>query len=447
MPAHLIDSAIFRDIYGTPEMREIFDDRALVQAWLDAEAALARAEAEVGLIPPEAAEEIAANCRADLIDLDQLKAQTELVGYPILPLVRQVERHCRGEAGGYLHWGATTQDIMDTATALQLARARELFLGGLADLEGVVADLARRYRETPMAGRTHGQQAAPITFGYKVAIWLAELRRHRERIEACGPRLLVGELAGAVGTLASLGRPGPRVQELMLRALGLGVPPISWHTARDNLAEFACLLGLLAGTLGKIAQEIALLQKSETGEVEEGFEPGRGGSSTMPQKRNPISCEAIIGIAKIVRQDVALALDFMTPDHERATGPWHAEWEALPETCILANAALAHTLRADYQVAEQPERMGRNLALSEGLIASEAVMMRLAPRLGRQRAHDVVYDACMAALEGGEPLRRLLLTNPDVASVISADELDRLLDPANYTGLAAEFVDRVLADR
>jgi 3-carboxy-cis,cis-muconate cycloisomerase len=447
MPAHLIDSAIFRDLYGTPEMRATFEDRALVQAWLDAEAALARAEAEVGLIPPEAAEEIAANCRADLIDLDELKAQTELVGYPILPLVRQVERHCRGESGGYLHWGATTQDIMDTATALQLARARELFQGGLADLEGIVADLARRYRDTPMAGRTHGQQAAPITFGYKVAVWLAELRRHRERLEACGPRLLVGELAGAVGTLASLGRPGLRVQELMLRALGLGVPPISWHTARDNLAEFACLLGLLVSTLAKIAQEIALLQKSETGEVEEGFEPGRGGSSTMPQKRNPISCEAIIGIAKIVRQDVALALDFMTPDHERATGPWHAEWEALPEICILAHGAMAHTLGLLRNLVVRPERMARNLALSEGLIASEAVMMRLAPQLGRQRAHDVVYEACMAALEGAEALRRLLLSDPEVASVISADELDRLLDPANYTGLAAEFVDRVLADR
>jgi 3-carboxy-cis,cis-muconate cycloisomerase len=445
MPANLIDSAIFRDVYGTPEMRALFDDRALVQAWLDVEAALARAEAEVGLIPAEAADEIASQCRAELIDLDDLKSQTELVGYPILPLVRQVGRRCRGDLGGYVHWGATTQDITDTGLILQLVRARELLLASLAEVELVLVDLTRRHRDTVMAGRTHGQQAAPITLGHKLAVWLAELRRHRQRLDESKERLLVGQFAGAVGTLASLGQPGLQVQERMLGLLGLGVPLIGWHTARDSLAEFACQLGLLAGTLGKLAQEVALLQKDETAEVEEGFEPGRGGSSTMPQKRNPIACEAMIDITKLVRGRVPLALEDMVQDHERKTGRYHLEWGVLPEMCVLIHAALAHARNIFRGCTVRPERMRRNLAQSEGLIASEAVMMRLASSLGRQRAHDVVYDACMAVSDGGRPLRDVLLANPDVVSAISADELDRLLDPANYTGLAAVFVDRVLA--
>jgi 3-carboxy-cis,cis-muconate cycloisomerase len=445
MPTNLIDSAIFRDVYGTPEMRAVFDDRALVQAWLDVEAALAGAEAEVGLIPTEAAEEIVAHCRAELIDLDQLKSQTELVGYPILPLVRQVEKHCRDDLGAYIHWGATTQDITDTGTILQLARARDLLLERLGHIEVVLAGLAREHRDTVMAGRTHGQQAAPITLGYKLAVWLAELRRHRERFEDAADRLLVGQFAGAVGTLASLGGPGLEVQALMLRSLGLGAPPISWHTARDSLAEFACLLALLCTTLGKIAQEVALLQKTETAELEEGYEPGRGGSSTMPQKRNPIACEAILDITKQVRARVGPAIEDMLQDHERKTGRYHLEWGLLPEMCVLSHAALTHTLDLLRSLVVRPERMKRNLALSEGLIVSEAVMMRLAPHLGRQRAHDLIYEACMAAFEGGPPLRELLPANPDVAGALSADELDQLLDPANYTGLAGTFVDRVLA--
>ena len=444
MPVHVLDSAIFRDLYGSAAMRAVFEERALVQAWLDAESALAGAEAELGLIPTEAAEEIRSHCHADEIDLDELRAQTNLVGYPILPLIRQVERRCREDLGGYLHWGATTQDIMDTATVLQLSRARRLMLQDLAELESALSRLAREHRETVMAGRTHGQQATPITFGYKVAVWIDELRRHRQRFDAIGPRLLVGQFSGAAGTLASLGEIGLEVQERMLRELGLAPPAISWHSARDTLAEFACLLGLLTATLGKIAQEVALLQKTEIAELEEGFQPGRGGSSTMPQKRNPIACEAIIGIARVVKQDVALALDFMNPDHERATGPWHAEWEVLPEICVLSHGALTQALWLARNLAVRPDAMERNLQLSRGLIASEAVMMHLAPRLGRQRAHDVAYDACMESFETGRPLVQALLDQPDLARVTNRAELEHLLDPRNYTGLAARFVDRVL---
>ena len=241
-----------------------------------------------------------------------------------------------------------------------------------------------------------------------------------------------------------MGKPGLRVQELLCQKLGLGVPPISWHTARDGVAEVATVLGLLVGTLGKIAQEVALLQKTETAELEEGYQPGRGGSSTMPQKRNPIACEAIIGIAKIVRQDVALALDVMAPDHERATGPWHAEWEVVPELFVLSHGALSHSIGLLENLVIRPDRMARNLAFSEGLIASEAVMMRLSPLLGRQEAHDVVYDACMEAFEHDRSLRELLLQVPRVAAALPPAELDELLDPRNYTGLATDFVDRVL---
>ena len=290
--SHLLDSGIYRDMFGTAEMREIFSDRGLVQAWLDAEVALARAEVEVGVIPERAAEEIARRARAENIDLAALKQQTEIVGYPILPLVRMLAAQCANGAGEYVHWGATTQDIMDTGTVLQLRRAHQILVRDLSSLIDAAIRLAAQHRDVPMAGRTHGQQALPITFGFKVAVWIAELGRHQERLRAIAPRLFVGQLAGAAGTLASLGPAGPAVQERMMARLQLGTPTIAWHVSRDTLAEFVSVLALICGTVGKIGQEIALLQQTEIGEVEEGYVEGRGGSSTMPQKRNPITCDA-----------------------------------------------------------------------------------------------------------------------------------------------------------
>ena len=445
MPTTVLDSVLFRDSFGTPRMREVFEDRALVSRYVEAEVALARAEARCGVIPPEAAQEIAARSTIDALDFDLLRQETEIVGYPILPLVHQLAKLC-GDAGGYVHWGATTQDIMDTGVVLQVRDALGLIESELADLRRILAGLAKRYRDTPMAGRTHLQQALPVTFGYKVAVWLAMFDRHAERLEELRPRVLVGQFAGAAGTLASLGNKGLDVQKAMMEELGLGVPVATWHVARDGLAEVVNFLGLLTGSLGKVAYDVMILASTEFAELYEPFVKGRGASSTMPQKRNPISSELIFAASKAVRQHAGLMLDAMIHDLERATGPWHAEWIALPESFILTAGALhqANFMLDGLIVDEQ--RMRKNLDMSNGLIVAEAVMMGLAPHIGRQDAHDVVYAACRTVNEKGGTLASVLNSMPEVSSRLDPALIERLTDPANYLGAAPQMVDRVLAN-
>jgi len=445
MPSHVMDSAVYGDLFGSAEVRRVFSDEHLVELWLRVEVALARSEAAEGLIPHQAAEAIAQAARPEAVSLEELRRGTAVVGYPILPLVRAIIRACPGEMGEYVHWGATTQDIMDTALALQLTEVHAIVQRDLRLLEEALLELAARHRATPMAGRTHGMQALPITFGYKVAVWAAEVRRHLQRLEACRSHIAVGQFAGAVGTLASVGPRGLEVQRRLCEALGLGQPPIAWHTARDGVAAFACVLGLLAATLGKLGQEVALLQRTEIGEVEEPYAPGKGASSTMPQKRNPILCESLIAIARIARQDVALALDAMGHDHERATGPWHVEWACIPELCVLAAGGLRMALDLTRGLVVHPDRMARNLELDGGQLLAESVMMRLAPHVGRTRAHDLVYDACMEAHARRAPLRDCLLASAPIRQHLDAAAIDAALDPAGYLGLAGSFVDRVVA--
>lgn len=445
MPASVVDSALFRDMFGTPAMRSVFEERATLQRYLDVEAALARVQARLGIVPDAAAAEITAKARADLLDLSRMAAETEVVGYPILPLVHEIARICEGGAGQYAHWGATTQDIMDTGAVLQIRDALDLIEADLGTLSGILADLARRYRDTPMAGRTHLQHALPVTFGYKAAVWLSSVERHRERLVQLRPRVLVGQFAGAAGTLASLGDQGLAVSDALMDELGLGRPSMPWHVARDGIAETVGLLGLVSATLAKIATDIMLMMATETGEAFEPFVKGRGGSSTMPQKRNPISCELIHAQAKLVRQHAALGLDAMVTDFERATGPWHVEWAIVPEAFVLTGGALhqANFMLGGLEV--DAGRMRRNLDLTAGLIVSEAVMMGLAPALGRQVAHDVVYDACRQALAEGSTLLDLLKRHPEVSAKLDAAELERLCDPESYLGAAPAMVDRMLA--
>ncbi len=446
MATTVLDSVLFRDAFGTPAMRAIFDDRALIARYVEVEIALARAQARCGVIPAQAAGEIAARARAESLDLDLLRQETEIVGYPILPLVHQLAKLC-GEAGRYLHWGATTQDIMDTAVVLQLREALGLIDAELADLRAILARLARRHRDTPMAGRTHLQQALPVTFGYKVAVWLAMFDRHAERLAQLRPRVLVGQFGGAAGTLASLGERGLEVQQAMMQELGLGVPAATWHVARDGLAEAVNFLGLLTGSLGKVAYDVMLLASTEIGELQEPFVTGRGASSTMPQKRNPISSELILAASKAVRQHAGLMLDALVQDLERATGPWHAEWIAIPESFVLTAGALhqAKFMLGGLVVDEQ--RMRRNLGMTAGLIVAEAVMMGLAPHLGRNPAHDVVYSACRAANEKGIRLAEVLAQMPEVSAHLDRLAIERLTEPANYLGAAQQMVDRVLSSR
>jgi 3-carboxy-cis,cis-muconate cycloisomerase len=439
----VLDSILFRDAFGTPQMREVFSDVATVARYAEVEVALAKAEAKCGVIPQDAADQIAARTDVAALDFDLLRQETDVVGYPILPLVHQMVKQC-GEAGRYVHWGATTQDIMDTAVVLQLRAGLEIVEQDIAALRKILADLSRRYRDTPMAGRTHLQQALPVTFGYKTAIWLAMFDRHAQRISELKPRVLVGQFAGAAGTLASLGDKGFEVQEALCAELRLGVPASTWHVARDGFAEAVNFLALVTGSLGKIALDIMIMASTEFAEVYEPFVKGRGASSTMPQKRNPISSELMLAASKAVRQHAGLMLDAMVQDFERATGPWHAEWMAIPESFVLTAGALHQAKFALAGLVVDESKMNENLAVSRGLIVAEAVMMGLAPQIGRQEAHDVVYDACRLANEKGLTLADALSSDPRVSARIDRATIEALTSPKNYLGLAPAMVDRVL---
>ncbi|MGE5366180.1 MAG: 3-carboxy-cis,cis-muconate cycloisomerase [Betaproteobacteria bacterium] len=445
MPASLIDSAVFRDVFSTEAMRGVFSDENRVQKYLDFEAALARAQARLGIIPKEAAEEICRHCHVAEIDFGKLKSQTERIGYPVLPVVQQLVGLCRDGLGEWCHWGATTQDITDTATVMQIREALILIERHLDGIAGALAALARKYRDTPMAGRSNLQQAVPITFGYKMATLLAAFARHRERLMQLRSRVLVGEFGGAAGTLSSLGGRGLATQVELMKELELGVPAIAWHTVRDCIAEVGCFLGLVTGSCGKIALDVKLLMQTEVEEVYEPFHEGRGSSSTMPQKRNPISSVYITALVSVVRQQVAALLDAMVEDHERATGPWEIEWLVLPEIFCFTAGALAQTefVLKGLQVDER--KMRANLDLTKGLIVSEAVMMGLGPYLGRQYAHDLVYDICRKVVATGRPLVDLLAENAEIAKYLDRAALEKLCDPANYLGEAGAMVDRVLA--
>src|SRR6202165_5547920 len=329
-----------------------------------------------------------------------------------------------GDAGRYVHWGATTQDIMDTAVVLQLRAGLKIIEMDIAELRKILADLSKRYRDTPMAGRTHLQQALPVTFGYKTAIWLAMFDRHAERLAEVKPRVLVGQFAGAAATRGSLGSKGFEVQQALCEELGLGVPVSTGHVARDGLAEVVNFFGLVTGSLGKIALDIMIMASTEFAEVYEPFVKGRGASSTMPQKRNPISSELMLAAAKAVRQHAGLMGDAMIQDFERATGPWHAEWIAIPESFILSAGALHQAKFALGGLIVDAQRMKHNLGITKGRIVAEAFMMGMAPFTGRQQAHDIVYDACRTVNEKGGSLAEALAALPEVTQHFDRAAID-----------------------
>jgi 3-carboxy-cis,cis-muconate cycloisomerase len=444
MAAHVIDSIFFKDLYGSAEMRAVFDDLNLLQKWLDFEAALARAEAALGLIPAEAAAEITRKACADLMDLEAIKRGVDKTVHPLVSLIWQLSEHCEGEAGGYVHWGATTQDVMDSAIVLQVKEAYPLFEATLDEITAAVSNLARKHRNTVMAGRTHGQQALPITFGFKAAVWAAELKRHQARLAECKPRVLTGEFGGAVGTLASVSEQGIAINVALMQELGLNVPEIAWHTARDNFSEFATIISMMSATMGKIAHEIIDLQKLEFGEVEEPFEMGKVGSSTMPQKRNPMICEAVLALARLCRTQATTAIDAMMHEHERDWSSFQMEWAYIPEVCVMAHGAMKLTLRVISGLIVYPENMARNLDVTRGSLLAERVMLALGKFTGRQHAHDIIYEAAMESFEKRVSFGEVLKRNPAVIAHLSPQIIDSLLDPTQYTGLAGAYVDRVV---
>lgn len=440
-----LESELLQDSFTTPEMREVFSQQNLVQKWLDVEAALARAEAKLGLIPAEAAEEITRKAKVENFDMEELRAGIRETLHPIVPVVRVLTRLCKDNTGEYVHWGATTQDITDTGMMLIIKEAYDLIEAELEKLIKVTVDTAERYRDVIMPGRTHGQHALPITFGYKVAVWASELDRHRQRLKESRPRILVGQFGGAVGTLAATGEMGLEIRKLMMDDLGLGEPDITWHAARDRIAELASLLGLIAGTINKIAVEIINMQRTELAEVEEPFHFGKVGSSTMPHKRNPMICEAMQTLATMVRHDAGHALTAMVQEHERGWPMLQLEMGYLPRMATGVHALLRGAVQVLEGLHVYPERMERNVHLLKGLILSEAVMIQLAKTIGRQTAHDVIYRASMRAFEEDISLAEALAGEEEVTKHMTVEEINELLDPRRYTGLATVFVDQIVA--
>lgn len=381
------------------------------------------------------------------LDFDRLRHETEIVGYPILPLVRQLSAICGEDAGKYVHWGATTQDIMDLASVLQMKQGLVIIERLLRDVIKTLRDLSEKHRDTPMAGRTHLQHALPVTFGYKCAVWLSGFQRHLERLEQLKSRTLLVQFGGAVGSLASLGPgdAGIRVRKALAAELDLTDPPITWHVARDGVAEVANFLALMGGSMGKLALDIIVMSANELSEVSEPFVPHRGASSTMPQKRNPISSEIILAASKVLRSNAGLVLDGMVADFERASGPWHLEWVAVPESFVIAVGALSQTHFALSGLSVHSKQMLDNLHSTKGLIVAEAVMMGMAPHVGRQQAHDIVYVACRESIEKNQTLLECLLQKEEVTSKMSAEQLSALCDPVNYLGASTRMVDDVLS--
>jgi 3-carboxy-cis,cis-muconate cycloisomerase len=437
-------------LFTTDAMRALFCDRAVLAGMLAFEAALARALAQAGVIPSTAIAAIAAQCRDDLYDIAALSGATAAAGNPAIPLVKALTERVAAvdaDAARFVHWGATSQDAMDTGLVLRLVRALDLVAGGLAALSDALATLARTHATTTLAGRTWLQQATPVTLGLKAAGWLAAVERHRTRVAAASRSIAVLQFGGATGTLAALGDRGLPVAAALADELGLALPDVPWHTQRDGIAEVATTLGLLVGTLGKMARDVALLMQSEVGEAFEPAAPSRGGSSTMPHKRNPVSAAVVLAAATRVPGLVSVMLSAMVQEHERGLGGWHAEWETLPEICMLAAGALTHATSAIAGLEVDPARMSANLGLTHGLAMAEAVSMALAMHVGKPSAHEIVERACRESALRQRPLLAILDTDAQVRRCLSTRDLERLLDPARYTGQAQAFVARVLATR
>jgi 3-carboxy-cis,cis-muconate cycloisomerase len=443
MPVNPADSPILGTLYGSDAMRAVFDERTYFQRMLDVEAALARVQARLGIIPADAADAITRAARVENLDTAELAASSRNVGYPVVGLVAGLSR-AAGSAGGWTHWGATTQDIMDTATVLQVREGLTLIRATLCDMVAALTAQAEKHRRTVMAGRTHLQQALPITLGLKCAVWAQPLIAHVHRLDALRPRVEQVSFAGAAGTLASLGDQGIAVMEGLAAELHLAAPAAPWHVCRDGLAETVAFLGLICGSLAKLATDVILLAQTEVGELSEPYVAGRGSSSSMPQKRNPIASEYILAAARTVHALVPVMLGAMAADHERATGPWQAELLALPQTFVLTHGALLHAGAIAEGMVIDADRMRRNLDLTGGLIVAEAVMMGLAPHIGRGEAHHVVKHACDAALAESIPLAEALAREPAVAGRLDRAAIERLTDPAHYLGSADAFIDRVV---
>ena len=448
MPALVTNSKIWGEMFGTKEMHQVFSDERTIQLYLDVEAALARSQSKLGIIPEEAGKKITQASKLELIDWEKLEKRTTIVGYPILPLVEQLSSAVKDGYGQYCHWGATTQDIMDTADVIQIREGLELLTSDLNGIADALVKIIKEHIETPMAGRTHLQHALPVSFGYKAATWLSGIDRHIKRLEEIKSRIFNLSFFGAAGTLASLGEEnGLNTQIALANELGLNVPDVSWHSIRDNFCEVTGWLAIVGASLGKIAYDVMLMMQTEIQEVAEPFLHGRGSSSTMPQKRNPISSEIMLACSKLLREHHSSMLDAMVLDHERATGQWHVEWNAIPNSFIIASSSFksARFLLEGLEVS--PENMKKNIDKTNGLIVAEAVMMALAPHIGRQVAHDIVYDCCRQTIKNNIPFVDSLLADKNISKIFNENDLLEIVNPSNYLGAAPAMANKLLKNR
>lgn len=443
--AQIADSIFHGDAYATPASRRIFCDVCRMQRWLDVEAALASSEAEMGLIPRAAAEEIARCAQVERIDLEEVRGGIARTGHSLVSLLGALEHVCEGGAGEFVHYGATTQDIQDTAQALEMRDVLDELDHLLRPMVALLGELARAHRDTLMIGRTHAQPALPTTFGLKVAGWVDELLRHGERLHQARPRMLVAQLGGGVGTMASFGGQGPQLLARFAARLGLADPALGWHVARDRVAEYLTLLGMLSATLARIADEVRTLSRPEFGELEEGWQYGRVGSSTMPHKRNPEACEQVVVLARLTRAQAGLGLESMIGDHERDSRSLRIEWAAVADAShhtLAGLAILAQTLRG---LRVHRRRMAANAEREAEALCTERLMLRLGAHIGKQTAHELVYHASQQAHDQGRPLRAQVAATPDIHRHLSDGDVDGVFDPAAYLGAAPGLVDATVA--
>lgn len=443
MASHVLDFLILGNNFSTSEMRAIWSEQNRLEKQVDVEVALAKAEGELGVIPTDVANEIVKKADASKLSLQQIADEAAKAKHSLMSTINALQKQV-GEAGQFIHYGATTQDIVDTATVLQLKQSFAIVERDTKLIAIELKRLAKQYQYLPMVGRTHGMQALPTTFGFKLAVWLDEFVRHLQRLTEIKQRVLVGNISGAVCTYASMGNFGPMIEARALSSLGLNTPNIGWQSARDRFSEYGSVIALISGTLGKIGNEFYNLMRTEINEVEEPFSEGKIGSTTMPHKRNPAALEGLASLTAPLLKSVALIHESMKVEHERDAMSWRAEWIALPEINLYISAQLQIALTILRGLKVNSDRMLTNLLMQNGLLLSEKVMFEIGKRLGKQTAHHLVYNCAMQAFEQNRDFKDVLLDDPLLNKEFSVAELDSWLEPINYLGSAPEKVQQVI---
>jgi adenylosuccinate lyase len=441
--SHVLDFLVLGNNFSTPEMRSIWSEQNRLEQQVAVEVALAKAEGEFGVIPTQVANTIVKKANATKLSLEKIAQEAAVARHSLMSTINALQKQV-GEAGQFIHYGATTQDIVDTATVLQLKQSFAIIERDTKLVACELKKLAKQYQYLPMAGRTHGMQALPTTFGFKLAVWLDEFIRHLQRLSEIKQRVLVGNISGAICTYASMGKLGPQVEARALTILGLNTPNIGWQAARDRFSEYASVIALISGTLGKMGNEFYNLMRTEINEVEEPFSDGKIGSTTMPHKRNPAALEGLASLTAPLLKSVALIHESMKVEHERDAMSWRAEWVALPEINLYISAQLQTALTVLKGLKVNTDQMLTNLSLQKGLLLSEKVMFEIGKRLGKQTAHNLVYQSAMKAFEQNRPFKDILLDDPYLNKEFTESELDTWLDPINYLGSAPEKVEQVI---